>query len=535
MPLYTVTVTNLTRGWTYSATEGDPWDPADDVVLISPLTYTWQFEGEVIPAQLRPVAAAVNLVARTASDVPTVQIGDLVTLDVRVGTTGPRIIAPPPMRVTEAETELVTVKHPNAYAARLSIGLTDLSVDWRARVPGHVVGYGASSPDAPRHRWRERMAEIGYLIGLPVGCPTWWDDDEGPLIPDPGNPGFDTPLVGADFTEYKSAAEDSLAGYINSHQPDGLTHTWTTVYSTSHPTGYEYVGAVTWWDDDAGDGISRALSEPAGTVRAEAVPASRKTSSDALPFTLADVGGVLVIVAVEPGAGDSCAQLGMSARWCQVPAKARRDRTNAINTVAIEGQYDPNDGPDGAGISDTTYTLTNASDVAARGSAPRTVPTKLFLGVKDVYQSQEVPVVAANFLSDESALDAPWTYDGFTLYSSEVPDAVAEWLLPLIPPRLPAETDGDGRLVRHVTVVDLAPEIRFGGAPVTGFITSGQMTIEGGDIVWTLRTTPGLPQRTGGAPAPITVGDLVDDFGALTFDDVDPHVTFADLAYVGAP
>jgi len=102
----------------------------------------------------------------------------------------------------------------------------------------------------------------------------------------------------------------------------------------------------------------------------------------------------------------------------------------------------------------------------------------------------------------------------------------------LVAPRLPGETDGDGRVVRHVTIHNIDPDLRFDGAPVTGFVTGGSMTMEGGDIVWKLDTTPGLPQYASGVPAPLTVSEMVAAGSGLTAGDTDPLITIADLAYV---
>lgn len=537
-PYYSVTVTNYTRDWTYTAVEGEEADPADPVQLVSPLSFTWGFQNGLIPtAHLQPSEALVSLAAHTAADVPLVQVGDLIVLEVRVGTDGPRIIAPGLMRVATAEVDL----RRGVYAAGLSLALVDLSVDWRATTPATPVGYPGGGVARPRERWRERMAELGYLTGVSVGVPTWWDDQEGPLTVLVGS--TLSGIYGSDIGSYQGDVEANLAELLNSHVPDDITHTWVTALSAdAHPAGYEWAGPDSWYMDPTWPGgYSPALPDPNSVMRIEAVPATRRASgSIGQPLELVNDAGTLRLVPRTPDSTGLVTQLGLDADWCILPAKARRARDDVFNVIAINGKADIVD--DSGMYRTENYALEfTGGDIATRGrTAVREVPTKLFLGVPATtdspgpYVAREVPLVAANFLSGPSALAGGWSYDDFTLKGHLVPQDVAEWLLPLIASRVPGEVDGDGRLVRQVTIYDLDPRIRFDAAPISAFITGGTLTIAGGELTWKLATTPGRPEWTDAPPAALTVAGFADVADELAYTDIDPHLTWADLDYAEA-
>lgn len=557
-PYYSLTVASLTRGWSYSLTEGTATDPDDAVLLVDPMTYSWTFKGELLPGQLDVSTANVNLAGKTADALPEVQVGDLITIDVRVGTSGPRIIAPPPFRAAEP----VVTLGKGTYPARMTIPLSDLSVDWRSRNVGPPLGQPTTNPGGDKRNarpyWRERGAELAVVIsgGLSLGCPTWWGNSEDPVS-------ANTDSVGRYFgglaydpygsKMYEGSAADVLERFINSHQPSGFTHTWVTVYNPAgHPTGYRRIGPDTWASlSDPSTAVPiGVLSDPGGSLRVEAVPASRMLPSAAgLPLRLVISGGRLEL---EPrdssGTASSSTQAALDAEWCIIPATARRARDSVTNTLNILGYgRQPTGETSGTSAvydwSDFGRTFQDTTDAATRGPLQRDLPTMLFLGLSDTAfgtgsgntgGTAELSLVAANFLSDPTALAASWSYDAFTVLSSLIPQSVATWLLPIMAPRLPGETNGDGRLVRNVTLYDIAADLRFGGSPVTGFVTAGSLTISGGEMTWQLRTAPGRPIYTGGTPSPVTVAEFeaVVSGSGLTIDDVDPLITFADLDYV---
>jgi hypothetical protein len=559
-PYYKVTITSLTRGWSYTCTEGVIADPDANVQIIDPLVYSWSFAGELVPGQLDPFTGSFALAAKSATLLPEVQVGDLITLDVRVGTAGPRIIAPPPMRAAEPVVTLGKGKYP----ARMVVPLSDLSVDWRSRTLGSPLGqpntYQGGDRRDPRPYWRERGAEIAALAsggGLSLGCPTWWGDAETPVSTAVDGAGTYIFALAYDTWGdkiYDGNLPDVLESFINSHQPGGYTHTWATIYNAAgHAANYRRIGPDTWKNagvpaPSVAIPAGGALADPAGPVRVEAVPATRKLpqgpgAAVGLPLQFAVDSGILIVSPRQvPAVTAYATQVGLSAEWCVIPATARRARDSVANLINLAGYGKvPTGQVDGA--NNPTYqngeyerSYWDAVDAAARGFLARDVPTQLNLGTSDAAVSWAVNAVAAvvaNFQSDSTALAASWSYDAFTMLSSLVPQAIAAWLLPVMAPRLPDELDGDGRLVRQLLLYALDDELRFSGEPVNGFVTAGSLTIAQGEMTWTLRTAPGRPQYQAGSGTPVTVGEVqAAGYGTTTVPNVDPLITVADLDYV---
>jgi hypothetical protein len=144
--------------------------------------------------------------------------------------------------------------------------------------------------------------------------------------------------------------------------------------------------------------------------------------------------------------------------------------------------------------------------------------------------------------SDDSQR-ASWVYDGFTVRASRVPAGLRDRVLPRLAPRVPGEPDGNGQILKHLTIYRPADSMRFADAPglVTGFVTQGQLRIMGGDLVYGFTLTPGLPialdagNDDTATATPVTVAQV----DAATYQgqpvaDIDPLIRVSDLAYVAA-
>jgi hypothetical protein len=77
---------------------------------------------------------------------------------------------------------------------------------------------------------------------------------------------------------------------------------------------------------------------------------------------------------------------------------------------------------------------------------------------------------------------------------------------------------------------------RFNDAqPMSGFVVAGELVISGGELTWSLDCVPGDPQYVGGAPGPITVGQVdAASYQAHPAGDIDPRIRITDLAYASA-
>jgi hypothetical protein len=236
--------------------------------------------------------------------------------------------------------------------------------------------------------------------------------------------------------------------------------------------------------------------------------------------------------------------LAIDAGWCELPARFRKAREHAINRLELVGQetYQQSSGS-GPVLREAQRVYDNLTAQLSDGTVTRTLPSSLDLGhAADTYQTEAnrfySPEAAnqANLYRTDDSARTPWAPDEFTVHLSRMADSVAANVVTRLCPRQPGETDGDGQVLRHVTVYRLADKDRFAdGKPIMGYLTRGVMKIARGDIVFTLNLTPGLPVYTVAVPAPITVG-IVDAaaYQAQPLSSIDPLIRIADLAYVAS-
>jgi hypothetical protein len=527
-PYYRVVVTSLTNGWSYTSTHAVVPNPADPVHLLDPFKLNWQFEGEQIPGHLVPSSCSFKMLCRSGSVVPDVQVGDLLTIDVRIGTAGARI-GQATMRVTSA---LVDLDDPaDDFPVEVEVTAIATDVDWHELPVGQFYGTISLAAQAKR-RFRERLAEVTRMVALSLGVPNTWAN-----IDDPPVDGVNNLYPMADYsaqTYENQPLRDLLRKTLNSHFPGGNTHTVVTKVSAGYPAGYVWCGpAAGTWDHSNGGYLD--LTDPVSAITLLAVPAGRRVPGAAgLPWVFGVSGGVVVLVPVQPPAGNPLTQLGISADWCILPTRARRARDRANSFVRMRFFHvsaTAGEPPNGDGI----YAL--AGDTS-RGVVVvvRDVPSDLMSYRDTVYPiNTAIPIAAAKFLSDSTALNGAWCYDSIKIIASTIPDTVAAWLLPRILPRVPGETDGDGCLVRHLTIANIDPDLRFAdGGPATGFVTGGSLTIADGDMTFELNMTPGLPQLSSGAVTPVTVAEVQASgtYGVVTVANIDSQITLGDLDYV---
>lgn len=483
-PLYTVTVYNYQRGWTYSVTQGVAPDLTQPVQLADALLYKFGFPGQQIPSGVpTPSQVEFALWCRDATEVPEVQIGDLVGVDVRLGTSGPRIAAPPPMTVASAEAQvnLPRTAHPEReYTTLLPITLVDTRASLPTLFPQPRNSFAQRSN---QQLWRPRLAEVAAQIGYSIGCPTWWPDLTGPV----GVQGRDLASDG-DGTTWESDASKLLEGLVNTHQPNGVTHTLVPYYGAGYPTAtnggaYRWVGPTattyTAWDGDTKNvwAPGPAIGDPNTDFKFLIVPASRiiNAHSDAT----------------------------LDANWCNLPVTARRAREHVIESVTIGGDERHVASADGLTGSVTVRKSTRNFGVATPGAATRAVHAYAFLGdsadssyyggITPDHTSPVGNAIAARFISDPSTR-AAWVYDQFSMFASRVPDAQRAAVLPYICPRPPGEPNGDGHVVRRFSIGNVSPAALLPDSTIPGgFLAAGSLAITGGDLRFDLTLTPGNP------------------------------------------
>lgn len=553
MPLYTLTLTNVTRGWAYTATEGVVPSSADPVQLADDLSYQWAFQDGLVPsATMEPLQMSARLYCHTAGDVPKVDRGDELRLDLRLGTVGKYLVRSPAMLVTtvELDTDVPLGVGPASYTTSVLIRAADDTAQLDSLKPQPRVQSSNGVPVA-QTRFRRKLTEIGQQIGRSVGVPSWWAQD-GPLFTgSPAtSPNLAQPNLPRGFNVWTENARQLFTRTLNDVQPGWLNHTLVPGYLTgAYPTGYATSNEPADLEPVTG------VADPASSYRLLCVPAGRRTRGQAWPLVFAVRSGVTTLQPSAAAATDGHDPIAVDAAWCDLPVKLRRAREHVVNVATLSSWVRKVEALTSSStkITEVDGEATTSDVRAGEQATQRTIPVQVQLGDTwdSTYISGQTPAPAPGpyatdrwrtFVSDTSQR-AAWVYDAFTLRASRVPTDLRDLVLTRLAPRIPGETDGNGHVLKHMTIYRPAPQARPVDAPglIAGFVVSGQLRVVNGDVLYTFTLTPGLPiPMTAGyvdttAPTPVTVAQV--DGGAYQAqlcNTLDPLIRVADLAYVAA-
>lgn len=525
---YQVTVRNLTRGWTMTATHGvdeDLDDPNLGAVLTTPFRIRWGFADDLIPGPLDPPRVTLSMWSRSLATEPPVDLGDVISVDVRLGPTGPYLYRFEGGRVTEAPTDLVPT---DPWSVRTTIEVTDFLADAASKFPAASNGWGDVD------RWQTRFALLGVKMARSIGLPTALATIT--RVP---------PELRKQW--YGESGANMLRRLINSWAPDFIHHSVVSRHtpgSTAYPTGYVWAEPS---DRPApgGGGIpySSLQVDPATETRYLVVPAARREPAPyAAPLQFAVVGSMVTVVSI-PGGTSPSRHPALSAAWCRIPTTITRRRDHVINTSRLKG-YNESTAAYGTPnyAKSATLETANPADVVVRGNLAREVDTDLVFqqyATDDTILSPVKPEAVAqanSYLSDAETLRANRAYSGLLLDASLMTDVEAAAVLPYLVPTPPGILDG--RIVRHLSVWGVEGRVTSADVIPGGFITSGQMSIENGRLQYALATSPGRPIYLSTAPTPITLGAFIaKTFAtnpAYTPATLNPTVTVGDLDQIGA-
>lgn len=538
IPHYSVEVSyeNTAAGsWTLTA-EHNPGGVVAGVpglLLDDGLTYDWGFVGEQLPGQLEAAVMSFTILATSldafgihADEVNRFipQRGERMSFLVRIGAAGPVLASCVSARVNEA---VLTIEdadpdtEANPYPVSLALTLDDMMLDLAGGVLDQTGGSERATLD--------RAALIAYMSGISLGMPTAISRVQS-LVP---RFGIDMP----------ANARDAVASWANSQTTAALQAMVATPYDQSapardplypaYPAGYSWVGPS--------NPVGSAIPDPASVVKYMLTPANPHTPvTHKLPLRLAVVDGLLSLTNAPSSDTRTAA---VNAAVCELPTSMRSTREHVPNVFQVVGEaewLDVAPTPDQYNTRPLTIAVVpDADEVSARGPVPRQVQTQLKLGTYDgtLPEDPSVPdlataaAAAAPFAATTEQLSEPWAVDKVKILASELPQAEAESLLPMLTPGYPGELESDGVLLRHLTVYN-RPD-RVAALSLDGWIVAGRMTIADGELTYEVTTQPGQP--TYSVATRITVGDvLAASWHAHPAGDIDPNISVADLAYVDA-
>lgn len=538
---YTVTVENLTGGWTLSSTS-DPTrpriTPAGDVLLADGLVFGWSFVDGRIPNPLEPATIQVPIIARSAANMPAMEVGDLlkVTIDL-VDVTGATVtdLAARAVefigRTAEPEVELVPG---HSWPVRIRLTASDLLADLRSRFPRPGPVYDDGAGQTAASTWLEVWAEERARLNL--WSPKRWRTEADTRFQ----------LEGIEFPD-ASAYEQLAQLAAGWPDDDGGLYVVRPRYDESgaapdpatwNAAGFRYYGAT------AGDFPD--TTNPIGYLFQRL---NRETPAGSyLPFVLTGpaAGTITIAVNVDPAAVSGVAVVPAAA--VTIPTKARRTRDSNVNTFVLGGRFFTL-GLDDDGVSVKIERGDTTTEISTDPTAPRTRQVQTLTVLRRVstdpandgsgtsgytydQQNEYTRVrLAKAYTVDTDAVSAEWSYSELELITHDLPSDVYAALLPLLTSWAPEQ--GDGVPVRPVVVYDVDPEVDLSGMQfIAGSLVASSLTIAEGRIAYQLQLTPGTmpPSPTSGA---ITAADLAaSPYAATPASAFDPSLTALDMRLV---
>lgn len=509
-PVYTAQVDSITRGWSYAETHGQPPAAGANTYLVDPLVIAGGFDDGVIPNQLEPHVATINLWSLNSKVRPLVRRGDLLVIRLRLGGPAGPTLFRMPMQVSEVTTELVPGQD---YPYRATIRATDMLVT----LGGYFPGPRTPATNSGVRSTANRLAWIGAVAGYSVGVPA----------------GFVASVAGLGVYWLKDkSARELWRVVLNTMVPNGNKHHAVTPYYSGpvYPSGYAHPGT----NVPPGD----LVPDPGSALMWLLQPASRNLDyQPGAPLRFAKVNQRLEMAA--PPAAWGSRMPAVPARACTIPASARQGREHAPNSVRLLGKAINLNGvpADPANLESESTLDVTSSDAGVSGYRGREVETLMTIREYGDDPATAGPPLAAavalaqGYLADDSALARDWTFDDIVVNVNDLTPTEAASVLPVL---IPAYLDGerDGRLIRHLTVYGIDPEVRLEAdtSTIDGFVVAWRIELSGGQLTYVITTTPGRPNPAPAGPV-LTLGEFTagDYTAGLLARQIDPTITLADL------
>lgn len=537
-PAYTVTVSYLPTAagsWELEAIHnpGEPVAGEPFIILGDPFTYEWSWSGEQVPGQLDPGKMSCTIHARNfdvfgvhpddTSNRFIPQRGERMSFSVRIGTDGPFLVSCKSARVNEA---IVTIDDAdpdlelNPFPITMSLKLDDLLIELPTVASGTEGGTRRASLD--------RIALIAFFTQNSIGMLTAISRVQSTAL-----------RFGRELPENM---REAVTTWANSQTTAALRALVATPYHQhalandptypAYPAGYSWVGPS--------NPVGSAIPDPGSSLKWMLTAANPTTAlTHKLPLRLAVVDGLLSLA---PAPSTDTRTAAVDAKYCELPTAMRSSREHVPNTFRVAGEAEWLNTTPTPDVYETrglvVESIPDSIEASDRGRVPRAIQTQLILGTYDgavpenasTQDTATAAAVASTFAPTSDQVSEPWAVDKIKISATDIPQADAESLLPILAPAYPGE-EGDGVLLRHLTVFNREARIR--PLMIDGWIVAGRLAIADGELTYEVTTMPGDP--TYSVATRITVGDVqAASWHAHPAGDIDPRILISDLANVDA-
>lgn len=516
-PAFHIQVKNLTRGWVYEATQGDEADPAAPVVLLDDASHSWNFVDDRVPGPFDPATLSFRLAALSVSDLPPLQIGDVIEAHACRPLVG--WPADPDAvtyywrlegRLSEPELEL----DPHARrSATARLVVVDFLADLNQRTPNIDENTG-SLPFAAH-----RLITLSALADLNIVMPDWWAVNED----------YDNAWVGIEQAVGVGAHE--LMQLIANTSPVEYSPGERVV---CYPRPRWLLLPVDPVTEEHWFGISPdGEFPPVPGVWFWITPILRRLGSEASVLRLVWSGGMLT-AETHPDADERDGLCYLDASRVRTPLNARKAREQMVDTIVVEAFRSTGDGT----VVDAITRSTSRRADTEFGTVTRTVPTHAMISTPIGDHSYMVPRIAAAFMPDGSADDQPWGFDQLNVCTWLMDDdeldrhAAAFW------PAYPTLDNPTPRTLQQLVVHGASADVHLEQRFMTAIVTGATHTIQDGRMLIQPQLIGGvLPPNPDSSDA-VSAADLTAagvPWSTYTAAQLDPTLTADEFRLIGAP
>ena len=501
---YTVLLVSSAGRFSLSAVRGNTPDRSAPMVLADGLTFTWETTDSRIPGTFEPSAVSFAVACLDASSLDAFRVGERFQFWLLVGSS---FVIQRTFTIADVEVDLDPHRRRKAHARITGVdGLAEL----RSRFSDPLAVLNESPTSTG---YGKNVAAVAAAAGFKLYAPGDMFDILSPSLGRPVWPGTPWPSESVD----EALAQVLDSGPWTANLSIGADRHLTILPAESAPTGYTDL-VEAWYGSPPVDPVGW---NTAGYVL---VPHDRKQSGIAqeawLPLAPTAEGGLT-------GSGSTAALpyiAAVDACHVEAPATGRRGRGSGFTTVIVSGQSVVVDAEGEVEVGEGTAQLSTRHR-STYGTISREV--RAFALVKayntDLPQLEEnvartVQGIAEMFLSPEEELATATELDAFLIRLSDMEPAEAEGTILGLTPAPPASfgTQTIHRSTTHAVIYNLPADI-FPSTRYWGHVVAGELTIDGGEMTYSVVLMPGSPELVPTVSGPPPAHRYTDSLGALTY------------------
>jgi len=481
-PVYKITLTNVTQGWTRTVTAGDEVDPEADDYLLDGLKVSWGIPENAYPGPLEPDEFSFGLFARTAALMPKVGRGDIFT----VSLVRPKVPTDVVYVETGGRARLISLVQLPGKGVFVYVTVSDFMAD----AASNTITYPTALPyqDFAINRLTDLARRAGFNLRDTLGGDSW----------PAGYP--------ATVLQGKSVAEA-----LNE-----VAYSW-------HLQGRR----VRWdWLPYQGPGLDPLIIFDPDSPIYYYLSTNWATDTSIAPYALQRVGGITsAIMVANPYVNTQT--ITLDAAKLQLPAERSQDAPSSPNRVEIEHPTTAGDG------STVIERYEYPALVQSQGPIVRSITAQ---DAKDTATTWDatVPGQGSQYLPKPQYAAGGWSFPDLTIelgdrmgYTDAEVDLYAHMFYP--------HKRESSPIGRPLVILNIDEETNVDGLGAIGNLIGASFQASDGRMTISPRVKPWNTDTVIGAGRPITWEELaaLPLIAPTTWNTIDPDLTWNDFRLIG--